>query len=52
MELLDTIKLRRSVRSFNSKEVDPIKIENLIKSAFWAPSSDRSRALNIFILKL
>ena len=23
MELLDTIKLRRSVRSFNSKEVDP-----------------------------
>ncbi len=51
MELSDVIKIRRSVRSFNSREVDPIKVENMIKSAFWAPSSDRSRALNIFVVK-
>lgn len=51
MELFQAIKRRRSVRSFNNKDVEPIKIENIIKAAFWAPSSDRMKALNLFIIK-
>ncbi|MCX7943875.1 MAG: nitroreductase family protein [Deltaproteobacteria bacterium] len=51
MEFFDVIKKRRSIRSFNSKEVDPIKIENLIKAAFWSPSFDKVKAINLFIIR-
>lgn len=51
MEFFNVIKMRRSVRSYNSKEVEPIKIENMIKASFWAPSSDRSKAIHLFVVR-
>ncbi len=51
MELFDAIMRRRSVRSFGEKEVEPYKIERLLKAAFWSPSSGGFKSINLFIIK-
>jgi nitroreductase len=50
MEFEKVLKKRRSVRSFSEKDIDPVKIEYLIKAAFWAPSFMGNKALHIFII--
>ncbi len=41
MDILEIIKNRRSIRKFQSREVEKEKIEKLIEALIWAPSAGR-----------
>ncbi len=45
------IKTRRSIRSFNSNEIDDEKIEKLLEAAKWAPSAGNLQARDVILVK-
>lgn len=51
MEILKTIKERRSVRSFQDKEVDDDHIDSILEAARWAPSGLNNQPWRFKIIK-
>jgi nitroreductase len=49
MDLLDVIRGRRSIRRFNSRDVEADKIDRILEAARWAPSAGNLQA-RAFIL--
>lgn len=50
-EILDIIKKRRSLRSYNLKSVEKEKIDMILEAAIWAPSSNNSQPWYFTIIK-
>lgn len=49
--LLNLIKSRRSIRSFNSKNVSMEDIMNIIEAGIWAPSGTNQQEIKFIIIK-
>lgn len=49
-QLLNTIKERRSIRSFKSKEIPSEIIEQLIEALIWAPSAGNLQARKFYFV--
>ncbi|SJZ81023.1 nitroreductase family protein [Garciella nitratireducens] len=49
--MLDLLKTRRSIRKFQSREVEEEKIQELLKGALMAPSSKNKKPWELIILK-
>lgn len=43
-EILDCIRLRRSTRSFEEKQIEPEQLNTLLEAAVWAPSGGNSQS--------
>ena len=50
MNIPDSIKKRRSIRSFNHKPVEPAKVRLLLEAATWAPSWTNSQPWRFVIV--
>ena len=50
-DLLEIITSRRSIRSFQEKEIPDSTIEKLIEAARWAPSAGNCQPLEIILVK-
>ncbi|PIS39328.1 MAG: hypothetical protein COT33_02595 [Candidatus Nealsonbacteria bacterium CG08_land_8_20_14_0_20_38_20] len=44
MELLEIIKTRRSIRKFQSREIEKEKLAKLVEALIWAPSAGNLQA--------
>ncbi|MCI4626565.1 MAG: nitroreductase family protein [Candidatus Magnetoovum sp. WYHC-5] len=49
--MLDVIKTRRSHRKFLQKEVEPEKLEELLRAAFYAPSSKSLKPWEFIVVR-
>ncbi|OYT40722.1 MAG: nitroreductase [Candidatus Altiarchaeales archaeon ex4484_43] len=51
MDILDTIKNRRSIRHFSSRNVESDKIDKILEAAKWAPSAGNLQARDFILIK-
>ncbi len=51
MNLLETIKTRRSIRKFKSDPVEDENVEQILEAGIWAPSSRGTQPYKFLILK-
>ena len=51
MEILKTIKERRSIRSFQKKDISDEIVDKLIDALIWAPSAGNLQARKFFFIK-
>lgn len=51
MDVLDTIKSRRSIRRFHEKAVGAIDVEQLIEAAVWAPSGGNAQSWRFVVVQ-
>jgi nitroreductase len=51
MDILETIKTRRSIRKYQNKEVKTETVEKLIEAARWAPSAGNIQPWEFIIVK-
>lgn len=51
MELLETIKNRRCIRKFKSKDVEEEKINKILEAANWAPSAGNLQARDFILVR-
>ena len=49
--MLDVIKKRRSIRIYQSKEVEEEKIQEILKAAMFAPSAKHCRSWEFIVIK-
>ncbi len=50
MDILEIIKSRRSIRRFQSKEIEKEKIDRLIDALIWAPSAGNLQARKFYFV--
>ncbi len=50
-DLLETIRGRRSIRTFTSESVEEARIEELIEALIWAPSSGNYQCRRFFMVR-
>ena len=51
MEFKEVIKRRKSVRSFQEKEVEPSKLQTILEVVNSAPSAGNLQAYNVFVVR-
>jgi nitroreductase len=49
--VLKAIKERRSIRKFQDKDVDSVKIEQILKAATWAPSANNDQPWKFVVVR-
>ena len=49
--MLETIKKRRSIRKYKNKEVEPEKLEEILKAAMYSPSAMHRRPWEFIVVK-
>jgi len=49
--MLDAIKKRRSIRKYQKKEVEPEKLEEILKAAMYSPSAMHRRPWEFIVVK-
>lgn len=50
MDILEIIKTRRSIRRFQTKEIEKEKIDKLIEALIWAPSAGNLQARKFYFV--
>ncbi|MBU4481226.1 nitroreductase family protein [Patescibacteria group bacterium] len=50
MEILEIIKTRRSIRRFQSKEIEKEKLAKLVEALIWAPSAGNLQARKFYFV--
>ena len=51
MQVLDTIKRRRSVRLYTKQAIEEDKLRKLVEAAIWAPSAGNIHAWNLVVVQ-
>jgi nitroreductase len=49
--MLDIIKSRRSIRKFKTRDVEPKKLEEILKAAMYSPSAMRGRPWEFIVVR-
>ena len=50
MELLDAIKGRRSIRSYQNKKIPKPLLEEVMEAAIWAPTGSNAQAWKFIVV--